>query len=172
MTIERRALTKAMFWSSLAALGASAAGAVLYALYPRDARRPSADVVVARGDVPAVGGPPVIATGLALVHLAPGAGEPGGLLALSTKCTHLGCTAVWDEESAPEDPLDLNSGRFACACHGGLFTKTGLRVFGPPPRPLDTFPLRVSRRGDVLVNVNEPRLGTPENALRATPFST
>jgi hypothetical protein len=31
------------------------------------------------------------------------------------------------------------SERFICPCHGGVYDLQGVRVGGPPPRPLDRF---------------------------------
>ncbi len=57
----------------------------------------------------------------------------GGLLALSCKCTHLGCTVPWVEKEK----------KFLCPCHASAFDITG-SVIGPPAaRPLDTFRVTV-----------------------------
>jgi cytochrome b6-f complex iron-sulfur subunit len=56
--------------------------------------------------------------------------EDGKWVALSAKCTHLGCTVQY--ESAKK--------RIFCACHGGTYDpETGRNVAGPPPKPLKTF---------------------------------
>ncbi|MBT8343031.1 MAG: Rieske (2Fe-2S) protein, partial [Desulfatitalea sp.] len=47
--------------------------------------------------------------------------DDGGFLALSRKCTHLGCTVPW--------VADKN--RFVCPCHASVFDITG-EVVGPP----------------------------------------
>jgi len=57
----------------------------------------------------------------------------GGFLAISRKCTHLGCTVPWDEATQ----------RFACPCHASVFDLTGAVVRSPAPRPLDIFPIRL-----------------------------
>jgi nitrite reductase/ring-hydroxylating ferredoxin subunit len=49
------------------------------------------------------------------------------LYALSTICTHLGCTPNWLE-------ADL---KFKCPCHGSGFYATGINFEGPAPRPLE-----------------------------------
>jgi len=36
-----------------------------------------------------------------------------------------------------------------CPCHGGVYDFRGLRVAGPPPRPLDRFATRIRRDGVV-----------------------
>jgi cytochrome b6-f complex iron-sulfur subunit len=53
--------------------------------------------------------------------------EDGGFLALSSKCTHLGCTIPWlaDEK------------RFGCPCHASTFDIRGEVISPPAPRPLD-----------------------------------
>lgn len=57
----------------------------------------------------------------------------GGFLALSSKCTHLGCTVPWEEKEK----------RFACPCHGSSFDITGSVVTTPATRPLDMFPVHI-----------------------------
>ena len=57
--------------------------------------------------------------------------EDGGFLALSSKCTHLGCTVPWVEKEM----------RFACPCHASAFDITGAVIKSPAPRPLDIYPL-------------------------------
>ncbi|MBY0491561.1 MAG: Rieske (2Fe-2S) protein [Gemmatimonadaceae bacterium] len=54
--------------------------------------------------------------------------------AFSSVCTHLGCSVGHDAEQK----------RFHCPCHHGLFdVKTGEVLGGPPPRPLDSLPVKV-----------------------------
>jgi menaquinol-cytochrome c reductase iron-sulfur subunit len=59
--------------------------------------------------------------------------QPGGYVAMSTRCAHLGCPVRW--VSAAE--------RFVCPCHGGVYDFQGKVVGGPPVRPLDRFETRV-----------------------------
>lgn len=61
-------------------------------------------------------------------------------VAMSNICTHLGCRVRWiaDQE------------QFFCPCHNGVFDKTGAVLAGPPPRPLDTYPVRVDD-GQILI---------------------
>jgi menaquinol-cytochrome c reductase iron-sulfur subunit len=54
-------------------------------------------------------------------------------VALSNVCTHLGCRVRWVEGEQ----------QFFCPCHNGVFDKAGLVVSGPPPRPLDPYPVKV-----------------------------
>jgi menaquinol-cytochrome c reductase iron-sulfur subunit len=54
--------------------------------------------------------------------------------AYSGTCTHLGCSYGYDQKRD----------RFVCPCHRGVFdVKTGAVLSGPPPRALDTLPVKV-----------------------------
>ncbi len=55
----------------------------------------------------------------------------GGFLALSRKCTHLGCTVPWIS----------GEGKFECPCHSSAFDIRGEVIRPPAPRALDLFPL-------------------------------
>lgn len=55
----------------------------------------------------------------------------GGFLALSRKCTHLGCTLPWEEKE----------NKFVCPCHASAFDITGNVIAAPAPRALDLFPV-------------------------------
>ncbi len=59
--------------------------------------------------------------------------DNGNLTAFNPHCTHLGCPYRWD----PDKKL------FLCPCHNGVFDKNGKVVSGPPPRPLDRYPVKV-----------------------------
>jgi menaquinol-cytochrome c reductase iron-sulfur subunit len=60
-------------------------------------------------------------------------GPQGELQVLSSICPHMGCTVAWDK----------SQDQFICPCHGGRFAPDGKRVFGPPPRGMDTLPHKV-----------------------------
>ncbi len=57
--------------------------------------------------------------------------DPEALIALSAKCTHAGCTVVWQE--------DL----FACPCHGSKFNPDGTVANGPADAPLAKYMAKV-----------------------------
>ncbi len=73
-----------------------------------------------------------------------------GFLALYRKCTHLGCVVPWLPDESSEDDL-VTKGRFNCPCHGGIFDRYGVVHAGPPPRPLDIFPISIER-GEIIVD--------------------
>ncbi len=62
--------------------------------------------------------------------------------ALSTTCTHLGCTPNW---LATEN-------KFKCPCHGSGFRKTGINFEGPAPRPLERYWIGLADTGKILVD--------------------
>ncbi len=66
----------------------------------------------------------------------------GGVLAMYRKCTHLGCVVPWVPNEPSEDDISEH-GKFNCPCHGGIYDRFGVVHAGPPPRPLDIFPVTV-----------------------------
>lgn len=59
--------------------------------------------------------------------------EDGGFLALSSKCTHLGCTVPWVDKDK----------MFACPCHGSSFDISGDVLSSPASRPLDMYVVNI-----------------------------
>jgi cytochrome b6-f complex iron-sulfur subunit len=55
----------------------------------------------------------------------------GGFLALASRCTHLGCTVLWN----PKDQV------FPCPCHASTFDQKGDVLSPPATRALDLFPV-------------------------------
>jgi cytochrome b6-f complex iron-sulfur subunit len=64
------------------------------------------------------------------------------IYALSTVCTHLGCTPNWL----------ANEAKFKCPCHGSGFYKTGINFEGPAPRPLERFKIGLTDEGELLID--------------------
>ena len=59
------------------------------------------------------------------------------IVAVSTVCTHLGCTPNWLEGEQ----------KFKCPCHGSGFYKSGINFEGPAPRPLERHGLSLAADG-------------------------
>lgn len=66
----------------------------------------------------------------------------GRIYALSTTCTHLGCTPNWLE----------SAGKFKCPCHGSGFYISGINFEGPAPRPLERWALGLGDDGQIVVD--------------------
>ncbi|MBZ5500012.1 MAG: ubiquinol-cytochrome c reductase iron-sulfur subunit [Acidobacteriia bacterium] len=65
-----------------------------------------------------------------------------GLYAISTTCTHLGCT------------VGVTAQGFACPCHGSKFDPSGKVVGGPAPRALPWLELSVAADGQLVVHAD------------------
>lgn len=101
-----------------------------------------------------------------------GIGGTGGILALYWKCPHLGCTVPWRAEFAGATVgfPGLN-GWFRCPCHGSTYSRAGVRVFGPAPRPMDTMAVTTNADGSLNVNTGAITFGGPDNPLRALTYN-
>ncbi len=66
-----------------------------------------------------------------------------GLYALSSICTHLGCT------------VNKAGDNYECPCHGSRYTSTGYVLKGPAMSPLDRLELTLSDDGKVVVDTSK-----------------
>jgi cytochrome b6-f complex iron-sulfur subunit len=83
----------------------------------------------------------------------------GDFLALSRKCTHLGCTVPWIEAER----------KFTCPCHASAFDETGEVLSAPAPRPLDLYRVVIEDgviKVDTSVAIARDRF-EPSQAVRA-----
>ena len=72
--------------------------------------------------------------------------DPKDILILSSRCTHLGCTVNWHEDAK----------EFICPCHDAKFSREGLVLGGPPPKPLNQFTdFKVDENGNLLIFFKE-----------------
>jgi menaquinol-cytochrome c reductase iron-sulfur subunit len=81
--------------------------------------------------------------------------KPGGFVAISTRCAHVGCPVRWV----------VAAQRFVCPCHGGVYDFQGKVAGGPPVRPLDRFVTRV-RNGQLQLG---PRYSVNSDLKRFSP---
>lgn len=72
--------------------------------------------------------------------------EDGGMLAISIKCTHLGCMVQ----------ADTNTNGFNCPCHASKFDKYGEVLSPPATRALDILPITIVN-GNVMVDTANPQ---------------
>lgn len=82
--------------------------------------------------------------------------QDGGFLALSRRCTHLGCTVPWDETAH----------QFVCPCHSSVFDIKGEAIKTPASRPLDLFRVRIENN-IVLVDTTDRIKRTAYRAIQA-----
>ena len=68
--------------------------------------------------------------------------QDGGFIALSLRCTHLGCSVSWEE----------NKKRFICPCHSSAFDISGEVLNPPAARALDFYPVLIEN-GVVKVDI-------------------
>jgi len=71
--------------------------------------------------------------------------EDGGLLAISRKCTHLGCAVPWIPER----------NQFECPCHASIFDKTGNVIKSPAPRALNLYPISF-KNNSIMIDISHP----------------
>ena len=148
-----------------AALGAAGAAGLTTAagfgmlLWPNKTGAFGSELTVNAADVPAVGAAPFrnIQGKFFLVH------NEDGLLALYTKCPHLGCTVPW--VGPPESDQ-----AFQCPCHGSMYNYNGVLTGGPAPRPMDYMAVTVE--GDtVRVNTGEISQRSDYDPGQAVPYT-
>jgi nitrite reductase/ring-hydroxylating ferredoxin subunit len=70
----------------------------------------------------------------------------GAVYAFDDTCTHAGCSLSEGE---------LSGTTITCPCHGGVFDiTTGEVVEGPPPEPIETYPISVSE-GEISIEIED-----------------
>lgn len=73
------------------------------------------------------------------------------IFAISTVCTHLGCTPNWAD----------NESKFKCPCHGSGFygprpgVDAGVNFEGPAPRPLERYKIFLTDDGQIQVDKSQ-----------------
>jgi cytochrome b6-f complex iron-sulfur subunit len=173
--VSRRKVLLVGFWSAMGVMMLGIVTTIINSLYPRGITGFGSEVYVGTVDQ--------LEPGKKLQNLDakvwmvrfdaeqarrnPGAVE-GSILAVYHKCVHLGCTVPYRPDFSREDPRngETYSGWFLCPCHGSTYSDAGVRVFGPAPRSLDTFELKIDG-GKMTVNTGKIQTGTMENASRA-----
>lgn len=83
----------------------------------------------------------------------------------NARCTHLSCAYTWRlkgevHPTAYGSPMPDHD-HFFCVCHDGIYDIDGTVLGGPPPRPLDTLPVKVEN-GRLFTIYKDFRVGIPE----------
>jgi cytochrome b6-f complex iron-sulfur subunit len=174
--VTRRSMIRTSLWATL---GVTLAGFLLGFVnffWPRKVVGFGGLVKVPASQVPQPGADPVkiFEAKAYIVNLKPGEGVPqqfagaaqpskdGGILVLYQKCPHLGCTVPW----RPEFEFEGVKAWFRCPCHGSTYTKAGVRVFGPAPRPMDTMKVTVNSDGSLEIDTSKITTGSTDNPQR------
>lgn len=129
---SRRKILVASAWGLLAGggiLGARLVGAAV-GRRPRTGRRM---LTLGPAEALAVGGV-ASAPGVIVIR------DEHGIAAVSSKCTHLGCTVT------------ANARGFECACHGSTFSRDGRVLGGPATAPLPWYEVVVGEDDELRVN--------------------
>ena len=141
--VPRRRILEAFFWAAVGSVAAAlAVPTVGFLLGPLFRRREAYGVRIGTLDALPVGSPQrvefvvrrrdgwVAASGRRTAWVVR---SRDGVRVFDPRCTHLGCAYHWHAQS----------NQFLCPCHDGVYDIEGRVVSGPPPRPLDTYPVRV-----------------------------
>lgn len=115
----------------LAAMGFAWAGTLVQSrLFPAEqAGTEAKPVTIPLANLPVGGSHQITYGGLPVMVLR----TKESIKAFSMICTHLGCTVQWREDKS----------EFYCPCHDGYFDQFGEVVAGPPPVPLEQFPVEI-----------------------------
>jgi cytochrome b6-f complex iron-sulfur subunit len=131
MRFSRREVFFAAFagWGAFAAAGGIGSLALVRFLFPNVSFEPAQ---VFKTDLPSQFGANTVDEswkdrGIWMVNTG------GRIFALSTVCTHLGCTPNWL----------TGEQKFKCPCHGSGYYINGVNFEGPTPRPLERFQVSV-----------------------------
>ena len=128
----RRTFVRNAALGSIGVLLAEVGAFFVRLLWPNKTGAFGSELTVSPGDVPGVMDPPFrnVQGKFFLAH------NQDGLLALYTKCPHLGCTVPWI------GPVD-SPRAYQCPCHGSQYDYNGVRTGGPAPRPMDLMKVTV-----------------------------
>ena len=81
----------------------------------------------------------------------------GGFLAVSLKCSHLGCSIAWNE----------NEHKFICPCHSSSFDINGDVLHPPAPRALDIYNISIDN-GFITVQLDKKQRRSSFNKSQVT----
>lgn len=138
--MDEKELTRRGFLGYLSAGALSLAGllsgfAAFRFLRPRVSYGPPSKFRVGKPDSFSSGGEVVFADAGLVVRR-----RGAGFAAISTVCTHLGCT------------VKVSEAGFDCPCHGSRYDKLGNVVTGPAPKPLAWYGVALAPNGELEID--------------------
>jgi len=131
----RRNFLTLLTGGALAAAGATAAAGGLVFLKPRVTYGPPSKVVVGKPEAFTSGSQVVFPEAKLVIRR-----QGGKYCAISTVCTHLGCTV---------NPVESG---FDCPCHGSQYDERGDVIGGPAPKSLAWFQVTQLPNGELVVD--------------------
>lgn len=137
--LQRRTILRSFGWTGVAAYFTFLAGLVTRYFWPRVLFEPPTSFVAGFPSEFSMG---EVNTNYQNAYRVWIVREVTGMYALIAKCTHLGCTPVWND----------SKNKFKCPCHGSGFTKAGINFEGPAPRPLERATIRKLPDGRIFVD--------------------
>ena len=156
---QRRTFVRNAALGATGAVGAISTVGVLALVWPNKTGEFGRELTVPADSVPPMNGAPFrhVQGKFFLVH------SQDGLLALYTKCPHLGCTVPW--VGPAESPQ-----AFQCPCHGSMYNYVGERTGGPAPRPMDYMPITVDGT-NVRVDTGDIQTRAAYDPSQAVPYA-
>lgn len=148
--ITRRQFLSRAWWVAAGLLAVETTGGLVASLWPRLKAAGGFGTKLSIASVEEARAMPVGTVTYFLEHRFYLSRVESGFIAIYRKCTHVGCVVPWRPDDPSEDGL-AEKGRFNCPCHGGIFDRYGIVHAGPPPRPLDLFPITIER-GELVVD--------------------
>lgn len=134
----RRQFLTLVTGGALAACGAAAAAGSLVFLKPRVTYGPPSRLAVGRPDAYTSGGQVVMPEAKLVIRR-----QGNRFAAISTVCTHLGCTV---------NPSETG---FDCPCHGSQYDERGDVIGGPAPKSLAWYRLTLAPNGELVVDKHD-----------------
>lgn len=135
---SRRSFLTLMTGGALATYAAAAGGASLVFLRPRVTYGPPSKVVLGRPDTYQPGSQVALPEAKLVIRR-----QGDRICAISTVCTHLGCTV---------NPTESG---FDCPCHGSQYDERGDVIGGPAPKALAWYRVAVAPSGELVVDKHE-----------------
>lgn len=126
--VTRRGVLRNVMWASAGLFAVQAAASGLAMFWPRKVQGFGAPIEIGHIDDFPVGSVTRVREGKFYLSRL----SEDRIIALYWVCPHLGCTVPWVGD------------RFHCPCHSSVYDRTGQKLAGPAPRPMDYMAIQVN----------------------------